>query len=61
MDVPSQIIGVDIAKEESKDYSSIASVCSRCNHILYVKTFQNSYEDNVVRFSKCPRCGVEFK
>lgn len=56
-----QIIGIDLASEDSKDYSVIASKCGSCNTIIETRTYEE-YQNGMVLtiFRTCPNCGTRF-
>ena len=57
-----QIIGIDIADENSEDFSVISLICGNCNTVIESKAFVN--KDNKPQatiFKRCPVCGVRFK
>jgi len=57
-----QIIGIDLADENSEDFSAISSMCGNCKTIIESKAFAN--KDNKPQatiFKRCPVCGIEFK
>lgn len=57
-----QIIGVDLAKEDSKDYSCVTSKCANCNSVIEIKLYE-PYKNEIQHsiFKKCPICGTVFK
>jgi len=54
------VIGVDIAKPNSRDFSAISLMCKNCNTIIYRKTCKNE-PPYFIFPAKCPKCGIEFK
>jgi len=57
-----QIIGLDLADENSEDYSVIMSSCSHCNSILKGKSYKHKENDlNFIIYKNCPVCGIKFE
>ena len=56
-----QIIGVDMASEDSKDFSVVSCICSSCKSIFEVKKVPNEQDYiNVPFYKNCPKCGIKF-
>jgi len=59
---PMLIFGVDMAKEDSDDYSCISYFCSSCKTIVSTNYFKNGVDNNEpILPANCPNCGVTFK
>lgn len=58
-DMTSQVIGIDLADENSKVLSCISYKCSNCNTVFKVDIYDKNTEVNL--FNKCPICGKRFK
>jgi len=56
-----QIIGIDLADENSEDWSAISSVCGNCKTVIESKTFDKDNIPQSAIFKRCPICGVRFK
>lgn len=55
-----QIIGIDLANENSEDWSAVSSVCGNCRYIIETKVYDKK-EVQATIFKRCPVCGVRFK
>ena len=54
-----QITGIDLAGENSKDYSCISYKCSSCNTVFKVEIYDKNTEVDL--YTACPICGKRFK
>lgn len=54
-----QIIGADLAGENSEDWSAISSVCGNCNTIIESNVFDKGNPQSTI-FKRCPVCGIKF-
>lgn len=56
-----QFIGIDLADENSEDWSAISSVCGNCKTVIESKVFDKCNVPQATIFKTCPVCGVKFK
>jgi DNA-directed RNA polymerase subunit RPC12/RpoP len=60
MNMNDYIIGMDIAKEDSKDFSCLTMMCSNCKHIVHWEWFTGEQPKEEIP-KICPHCNSEFK